>query len=385
LIQYLVYAAGIGLCASGYVQAFLLSAGMDVEGIGWYGAAMQGSSLCAYALFLAVPVRPGTICRMLVGYCAVMAFYPLGLLFLSLSGGIPSAAQWLLVLHGVLFAAVSALQASGEFSAIPFLFPRQDYGRLSAKGGMLGSIFGLIIGLGGVYALRNAEGMRAYSSFFLAATILFALRAWLNAGYRPLASAEAEKMPRLTLCDTMKRCMSWRMLWRLAPHALRGAGAAGMYYFPVILLGEHAMNGMENALFITVGICAVVLGNFLFLRCGQRAKPERVTLVANTVCAICGLLVTLGLGFGWGLAFYGVFSMANTLSGIAIPVCVLLTTSTEDLAMISSLRMLAMSGMTFLCMPPFARLLAHAPIVVMGVAGVLNILTGTVFCLQRGR
>lgn len=383
LINYLFACVGLGLCGEGYIQAFLLSAGMDLKWIGSYGVAMNLASLGGYAAFSLLHPAQGGYKRWTLWFSAAVVVYPLGMLIASFMDLTLLPARLFACAIGILYALASSFKASSEFCLTPSLFDRSAYANLLGKGGVIGGVLAFLISMANAVLLRDAGEMTGYRIFFALALVALAISAGLVAIYRPTPGRTGGAAPaRLSVKDVASKLTQWRYVRLLIPHFLRGVGGSGMYYFVAIAFGGFSLTASQNAAIAIIGVCGGIVGNFLFMRLIVRFRSGVMTLIANAVCGMCAVLATVNGHIWAAFALYLVYWSSNVVSQTSIPTGVMRSTPDADMPFISSMRMFVFSGASCIFIPLFGKLIERSPLWAMMVAAAAFIAAGVVYMRQ---
>ena len=359
----------------GYVQSFLIRIGLSTMEIGVFGASSQLAALLGYGLFLLY--RPGRRER----YVRGIAWFGFSAAALP---AVLMGAAWTRVSVCVIYAGAAAyqlgtaLRASCEYSATPMLYPRERYGRMSARCGMAGA--GLAALVSAVGASFLAGGDCQYTAFFalaLLGLLAGAVSAW---GYAPVPGLDADEKADGTFAA---KSAASRLAWLLLPHLLRGAASACFYYFVSISLRSVALSPLGQSAFVTVGVAGAMAACLVFIRLQDRFRTGIIIFWSNAVTAAAVVWTCLNASEAGFFALYALYTLSVNVTAYAVPAGVIYNTASDDLPFISSARMLVMSGASCALMTPVAGLLEAAPAwAVMTAGGAAYILSGALFAFQ---
>lgn len=382
LLNYLLLIFGGGLCAEGYLQAFMLEGGMDVHAIGLYGMLVYVAGIAAYVLFPLLKPRNGSYLGFLKLTSLASLIYPIGLTLLGFSGLSTAPACAAMLGLGMCYSFLTAIRSSSEFSTVPELFPRSVYGTLTGKGGVIGGAVAMLVSMLGAYFLQHSDKMTGYRIFFALAAVIFGVAAAVAQLFRR-AGGQAEVRPTLDRKLMLKKLFSRSYALTLLPHFLRGLGMAGMYYFVIIAVKGLSLTTAQNTGLVTVGVCTKMLGSFLFMKTIKRVRSGRLILAANLLCAVCMLLVTTRINVPVFFALYLLYGTADIISQTGVPVGIMYCTPEEELPLLSAARMLVCNCASCLALPLFGAWVENGfSLAAMAVSGAFFAIAGVIFCRQ---
>ena len=370
------YTLGCSLVGEGYVQSFLMRLGLSDMDIGVYGTCVQLAALLGYGLFLFFhPKRRA-------GYVRAIFFLGLGgaALPAALIGaggfGLPA---WILFAGAAVFNLAMAMRAACEYCAVPMLYPRDRYGRISAKCGMAGSGLAALVSAVGASLVSGSDPMRQYLTLFALALFTLTASALIAWGYTPLPELDGEEEKAAPRARSALR----RLIYLLLPHLLRGVAAAFFYYFVPVSLRKVTLSPFGQTLLVTVGVASTMAACWAFMKLQDRFRTGRLILWSNIATALFATATCLNASEPGFFLLYALYMFAFNVTAYAVPVGVLYSTPSAELPRISSLRLLIMSGASCAMYTPVASLLSAAPAwAVMAAGGLVHILSGALFCRQ---
>ena len=362
--------------AEGYIQAYLLSIGLDTMAIGIYGTCSTLAALLGFALFsIYRPKRSISYVKNILLFGLLGCALPLALI------GAPRVRFALVLLcAGVAMYQISmSMKTSCEFSAIPMLIPREIYGSIAAKCGVIGSALAAALSAAGMWWFPEGSSERQYLVFFLLAFFGLMASALAARAYTPMESLMEDEKGKL---PPSEGALAGK-LWLLLPHFLRGAASACFYYFVTISFRSVKLSAAGQSAFVTVGVVSTMLACFLFMKLQNRFKTGAITLWSNVIAAAVAVATCLNaseLGF---FALYVVYTLAINVAAYAIPAGVMYCTPASEMPFISSMRMLVMNGAICLLLTPIAGLLKTvSPWAIMAAGGAIHIAAGAIFAVQ---
>ena len=381
VLSMLSYTTAVNLISNGYIQSFMLNLGLGTEDVASLGAVSTAFAMCAYLLFSIFRPKNGDYYKTMLINAFLMALYPACLLISGLFGGKTALA---LILGGnALYCIFLAFKYSSEFTVIPRLFPRSEYGSVVGKSGSIGCLIAAAISLIGAAMISPESGNAAYIGFFAVAFLFMVLSAWFGTRYKliknPEEAQESASHGGIQFRQLFERIRDRSFLMRMLPHFLRGAGMAGIYYFPMVGMQRVALNAVQSGYLIVVGVAAQLMGNLLFARLCKRIRSGWLVLVPFGIEIACLLLVPFVDGVIGFLALYFVLLLFTCISDCAIPNGVLRSTASEDLPMISSLRMMACNGVNCILVMAFGRMIDVYPFVTMLIAAAIYLAGGVMY------
>ena len=381
LVSALMQTVGSGLCAQGYVQAYLLQSGLSSASIGLYGSLSQIASVAAYLLFAFHQPKGGYLGGYITGR-VLYAFYPL----LLLSAGIFAGNVPLMLGAMCLAASISGFTNARAFAClncmVTMLFPRKDYGLLQGRSGIIAGILTTVLSMIAGALLSRIEARLGYICFFTAGTVLFLLSALLAPMYR-LSSPLEEKG---TSEKKEKAKIQWnrQLFYQMFPHFLRGIGEAGCYYFIYVSLQRITLSPLENSLLVSVAVSGNVLGCLIFTRAIRMdVKTGKVVQYGILLSSAMLLVTTLNSNHLIFFAVYFLQQVAATIVGQLVPVGVVRSTRTEDLPIITPFRMVLINAANSTCTFLYGQLFPFLPAVcMMGFSAAAYCIAGIFFRRQ---
>ena len=378
----LLYTVGYGLCAEGYLQAYMLQSGLSAAAIGLYGSVTQLSALAAYAIFAGYAPKNGSYRRAFVLSSTVYALYPVGFLIMGVLGGNTAMILGAMLMAAAINGFMGAFRFACENCVVPLLFARRDYGVLLGKSGMIGSALATAISLIGASVLSKIDAMIGYRVFFAIAAGALMLAACL-------VPAFSMELPQGETAGKQKSGLPYRRIFTkqfmilLLPHFLRGISEAGIYYFVVVALLNITLSTLETSLIVTVGVAASMLGNFLLMFFSSRLNTGKLVQRSIYLIAACMILVVFTRVNWLFFALYFVFKTAVNVMGNAVPVGVMRATPLEDMPLVTPVRMFVLSGTNSLCTLLFGALFERIPaLCIMGFTAATLLTAGFFFRRQ---
>lgn len=360
LISTLLQTIGGGLCAQGYIQSYLLQSGMSASNIGLYGSLSQIFSVCAYLLFTWHKPKGGYLRGYLTGRI-VYSVYPLFLLSAgAFAGNIPMMLGAVCIAAGICgFANASAFACQN--CMIPLLFSRKNFGILQGRSGLIGGILTTIISLAAGAVLGNGDVRIGYICFFAGGAALFLISA-LSASFYRLAPMPENVRREAAAKVSLRAVFNRPFLFLMLPHFLRGIGAAGLYYFVYLSLQNISLSAMENSMLVTFSVAANVLSCLIFMRAIRMGiKTGKLVQYSMYICSAMLMLTIFNHNNILFFVLYFVEQIAINIVGHLVPVGVMRSTRTEDLPLVTPVRMMminfANSFFTFL----YGNLFAFLP------------------------
>lgn len=348
LLNTLTYTAAGGMLAGSYLQAFMLSKGMTAGDYSVMSFVSTAMSMLAYLLFAFYRPRSGSYFPTL-RLCALLAIlYPLSLLLCT---GLPGGtALWVMIIASGANSLIAAFKATAAYAVTPHLYPRSEYGALLAKGGLIGCLVAAVISLVGPGMLGDGTDAGGYALFFGLSAAGLSASAGLIMMYRPLrqqagGAQEAAGGSGLNWSGMIARLRDRAFAFRMLPHLIRGVGAAAFGYFSLVGITNTPLTAAQSSYLVTIGVVAQLAGNYLLLRMSRRISSGLITLMGMGVQAVCLLVISfVHDNVVWLFALLFISSLAGIIGDSGVPMGVVKSTPTEDLALVSSLRMLACSG-----------------------------------------
>lgn len=285
---------------------------------------------------------------------------------------------------GAVFAVATACKSTCEYSITPLLFPRKDYGGMTAKCGIIGGI--IAIGIGFVSTLFNQiSSFQRYLLFFSIITIGYFLSALLIFRYRTISNLEPKTAEEVKAPSKEKKNFSGNLLeklWMLLPHLLRGIVNVGFGYIMIIALKNFTFSATGQSMLVTISSAALLIACSGFMKIEKHMRSGLIILVSYVILALGGLLACTTKSEIVFLVVYCIYLMANHMKDYAIPVGVMYSVRMEDLPYISSVRMLVVSVAGLVLTTPVAALVDVKPILVISITSLLAIVTGAIFFIQ---
>ena len=367
---------GTGFLSDGYIQSYMLEAGMDEMSVGLYGAFSMLAGLAGYCFFNGFHPRGS---RSYLGIVFFSGLLVCALPILLIADAVLKAA-FLLYVGCSLFQFARAVEASCEYCLAPLLFPRETYGDASAKCGMLGSALALAISTACSVVLTGFTTARRYSVTFLIALICQLCAVMARRRYRLLErhshNAEAGGFGR---CRPSLR----RGIRLLLPHMLRGAATACFYYFVTAAVRRVPLSEFGQTAVVMTGVLGTMCGCFLFMRLQRHKQTGTIILWSNIVCAASAVLCCFIRTEAEFFLLYVVYMASLAITSYAIPVGVLYSTEISQLPFVSSMRMFVMNGTSCLLMVPAAKILTVCPAwITMALGGAAYLASGLIFRMQ---
>lgn len=375
LIVSVFYGLGTSFLSEGYIQAYLLDLGMNVQQIGLYGTLGNIGALASYALF-------GFFKPKNDNYRTPMFIMALGITILPVMLALISLAPQLaavILLFSALHSFSQGFRASCDYCVVPTIMPRAHYGRLSGKCGMIGSGLAALVSAISASIMAGSGDLSGYMAIFIAAAVSLVISAAAIRFYKPMKIAEGE----VKKADTTGKRLSLRSVWILLPHLMRGISTGGFYYFVVISMQKVTLTASGSSLIVTIGVAGAMVGCLLFMFLEKRMKTGMITLIGNLVAGLCALLTAFNAVPALFFLLYFGYMMFNNLSAYAIPAGVVYSVPAEELPFISSMRMLVMSIGTTVCIQLFSMLMTAWPAwTVMAISAAVYAAAGVIFRIQ---
>jgi len=375
-ISTIAYTLGGSFLNESYIQAYLLQIGMDTMSIGIYGTFSQVAALLGYVLFLIY--RPKNRTRYVRN---IMIYGLLGCIMpLALIGSAYVRFASLLLYAGVsVYQITMAMKSVCEFSAMPMLYPRERYGRISAKCGMIGSALAAVLSAVSAPFISDGSSLMQYLIFFALAFFGLLASALSAKAYTPMESLLTEE----ETVSKRERIAIPEMLKILFPHFLRGVATACFYYFVAVSFSSVTLSAIGQSIFITVGVLSTMAACGVFMKLQDRFRTGPIILVSNIIAAASVILTCLNTSEIGFFALYVIYTLTINITAYAIPAGVMYCTPADKLPFISSTRLLVMSGATSLLLTPIAGLLdVFSAWQVMAAGGAIHILSGVIFAVQ---
>ncbi len=374
LIVCVFYGLGANFLAEGYVQAYLMELGMDVQQIGLYGTVGYIASLAAYLLFNFFKPKDGSYLKPMFFAALCLILFPL---MLILSGIMPQLLL-LTVAGNALYQFMIGFRGSCDYSVVPTLFPRSHYGGLSSKCGMIGSGLAAVVSMLTASLAAGGNALSGYMTIFVAAAAAMTVSALAMKGYKPHPVQDSVKR-----LEHKGGRFTWQTAWMLLPHLLRGIANGGFYYFVVVSLEKVTLTPALSSLIVTVGVLGAMAGCFGFMKMEKRMSTGMITLIGCCLCGLCAFLTTFNsLPMLFFVLYFGYMAFKNMVD-YAIPAGVMYSTPIEQLPFISSMRMLMTSGGVTVFIQVFSGMLTAVPSwTVMLISAAVFAAAGVIFRIQ---
>ncbi len=375
-----LYTIAMGFCAEGYIQTYILKLGAGSQGVGIYGFLTQITFLIAYLMMTAVSPHMKNIRLKYTASAVGLSVLPLGLLLSGLFSSNNSIAFPIILCAAVIFGFVTSFKSTVEFSLLPYLFQRNQYGKISSGAAIAG---GTITAVLAFFLGRNVESEPfplGYMRLFALAVLFFILASISAACLRFLIPSGVAVQDKLSYKAILKKITTAKYINQLFPHLLRGIGMSGMYFFMTVALKNITLSDKELMLMIITGIVASICGNGIFMLLVSRIRSGILTFAANAGCSVCMIIVCFNRSNIAFFILYGIYLCFNYISQISIPTGVLRSTPDEDLPLISAMRMFVVSAVSSPLVLLFGYLLNIVPsIFVMGFSALAFTICGLIF------
>lgn len=381
----LTYSVAVNMMSGGYIQAFMLNLGLGAGDVTLHGVTSTASALAAYCMFSLFRPKGGRYFGTMVVNAFLMVLYPVLLLCSALLGG--RSALMLILAGVVLYSLASAFKSSAEFATIPYLFPRREYGRIVGKGASIGCLIAAGISVIGSAVLSTTAGNTGYVCFFAISAVSMLLSALITMRYRPAqeqtyVEQESAASGGVDIRRLLARLGDRAFLWRMLPHLLRGAGMAGLYYFPLVGMTNAPLNAAQSGYLIVISVAAQLLGNLTFMRLSQKVRSGWLVIVPFGIAVTCMLAVPFVHSVPVFMGLYFVVMTASCVSDSGIPQGVMRSTSLADLPLVSSLRMVASSGMNCILVMVLGWMIEVSPFAAMAVSAAVYMVGGVLYFAQ---
>lgn len=385
LTHQLVYTVAIGMIATGYVQSFLLSRGLtagDYSMISFAGTAM---SMLAYFLFTLYRPKNDNYFPTLKINSFLAVLYPLSLLACILLNA--PAVLIVMMISTAANSLVGAFKATAGYAVVPHLYPRSEYGPMMAKAGIGGCLIATVVSMIGSSVLDADAGTGGYALFFGIAALSFLITACIPLFYRPLKHEDeapaASHASGLDMKKLVSRLKDRKFAFRMLPHLIRGVGMASFGYLSLVGITNTRLTASQSGYLVTIGVAAQLIGNFLLLKMSKKLSSGVITLAGMGVQAAC-LLIMPFVHDNVFLMFAILFiaSLASIVGDTGVPMGVVQSTSSDDLPLVSSLRMLACSGTSCLFVLILGRMIEHAAFWALAIGAAAYIAAGLLYWRQ---
>lgn len=363
------------LCAGAFATAFMLYIGLNTEQISVVNFSTNaGMMIASVALLYAFKWDSTGVS--IVKFCSFGCILtPACLLIASYIENVGVAFAMLLILHFI-SSFLSSARNSAEVNATPVLFGRENYSRLLGISGIAGSL--VTAGISAVITVifSGTEKMMTYRSYFTIATACMLVYAILALLYRkPQAVEHAASQKSLDI----KILFTKEYLLKSIPHMTRGVGAAGASLFVAAVLSNVELSTLENSLLVPITIAATVIGSFLLLKLTKVMKPGTITMagfMAVSVCMVAAPFLRTSAAF---FVFYILLTAANSVANKSVMSAVVYASAKDDLAITSSLHVLAYA----ICYCPavliFGKYMDSRPVLMMVIGAALYIVSALLF------
>lgn len=375
LIVSVLYGLGTSFLSEGYIQAYLMDLGMNVQQIGLFGTLGNAGALASYALFSLYKPKNGNYMTPMFIMALWLAALPVMLALVSL---VPQLAV-VILLMSALHSFAQGFRASCDYCVVPTIMARARYGNLSGKCGMIGSGLAALVSAVSASILSGADAMTGYMTIFLAAACALIISAAAIRFYKPTAPAEdAAKKEK-----GKGKLLSARSAWILLPHLLRGIATGGFYYFVVVSMQKVTLPVSGSSLIVTIGVVGAMMGCLAFMFLEKRMKTGTITLIGNLIAGLCAVLTAFNVSPVMFFVLYFGYMMFNNVSAYAIPAGVVYSVPAVELPFISSMRMLMMSCGSTVCIQLFSLLMTVWPAwTVMVISAAVYAAAGVIFRIQ---
>lgn len=323
--------------------------------------------------------------RLLIVTSFLLCLSPLTSIFNLFVGRTPILIP-LLCTVGAINAVAGACKNTCEYSITPMLFPRKEYGEMSAKCGIIGGLAAIGISIISVF-FENLSLFNRYLLFFAIGAVAYFLSAMLILQYRLISNLEPQKTENESIpAPKEKKTFSGKLtekIWMLFPHLLRGIVNVGFAYIMIIALRNFTFSATGQSMLITISSAALLIACYAFMKIEKRVRSGVIILISYVIYAICALFACMTKSEVVFLVLYCIYLMASNIKDYAIPVGVMYSTRTEDLPYISSVRMLAVRVSSLVLTTPVAALIDTInPLIVVFITCILAFFTGVIFCIQ---
>ena len=368
LIGKMLETIGMGLCSQGYVQSYLMGNGMSSGDLGIYGSFSQIFSIGAYLLFTFHKPTKGYLRGYLTGRI-IYSIYPLILLAAGIfAGNIP------MMLGAVCISAgISGYTNASAFACqncmIPMLFSRKAFGILQGRSGLIGGILTTIISMLAGIVLSDSDASAGYIAFFAGGAFIFLLSA-LSATFYKMAPAPVEVEEKAHAKFSAKAIFNKHFMYLMAPHFLRGVGAGGFYYYIYVSLQNITLSSFENSMLVTVSVAGSFISCIIFTKAIKMGVKTGVLVqYSQYICIATLLLTTYNKNNIVFFVLYFIEQIAFNIVGYLVPVGVMRSTKTEDLPLVTPIRMIMVNGGNSLFTFLWGQMFAFFPaILMMGIS-----------------
>jgi len=373
-----MYGVATNICSEGYIQSYLLHLGFGTGGVRNYGIVAQLFPVAAYLIYTRLPLTKERMKKIYTTVIFIMCVFPATL---AAAGYIRSfrLATVLVLSTAALYGFLNATRSVTEYNMTPYLFRRRLYANASSLASIVGGVIPVCVSLLTGF-LMNRGGSGTYTLLFSISPAAFFIAALITFAYRLDSAEPGQAPPLVSYAGVLKRLASKSMLKRLAPHFLRGVGMAGIYYIVPSALKNIRLGDSGETLLIVIPIAATIAGSSIFMLISKKAGSGAVSLVSTAACSLLMPVLVLLTDKRAFFPLYLLFYIFNFMSQLSIPTGVLRSTPNEDLPLISSMRLLIMSGASSIFIFIFGSLpQAVAPVYIMIFAGAAFTLCGVVF------
>lgn len=376
----LSYIPASNLIATSYVMAFMLNLGLGTAEVAMLGVTLTATALVAYFLFSVFKPKGGSYRNTMIVNAFCMVIYPVCLLISALLSG---RAALILILAGcTVYSIAGAFKSSAEFVLVPQLYPRRDYGKIAGLGSSIGCLITAGISFVGSATLANTEGNTGYIVFFAISVVFMLVAAYITTRFR-LNHANNEAAENASggvdLKAPFMRLKDISFAWRMLPHLLRGATMAGYYYIPLVAMANSPLNASQSGYLVLVGVLAQLIGSLIFTRLSQKVRSGYLVLVPFVIIIASMLVVPFVHSVPVFFVLYFISASASCVSDNGIPLGVIRSTTSEDMPLVSSLRMMFTMGSNCLLTMVFGLLIESMSFIAMLIAAVVTAVAGLLY------
>ena len=385
LTNQLVYTTSIGMMATGYIQAFLLSRGLTASDYSMISFAGTAMSMLAYFLFTLYRPKNDNYFPTLRINSFLAILYPLSLLLCLLLKS--SAVLVVMMIATAVNSLTAAFKATASYALVPQLYPRSEYGPMMAKAGMGGCLIATVVSMLGSSFLNADADAGVYALFFGIAAVGVLITACIPLFFRPLKLEDAppaeSRSSGLDMKKLISRLKDRKFAFRMLPHLIRGVGMAGFGYLSLVGITNTPLTASQSGYLVTIGVAAQLIGNYFLLKMSKKLSSGIITLAGMGVQAACLLIMPFVHGNVF-LMFSILFiaNLASIIGDTGVPMGVVQSTSSDDLPLVSALRMLACSGTSCLFVLILGRMLEHAAFWALAIGAAAYIAAGLLYWRQ---
>lgn len=378
-ISLLLYTVAMNFLRDGYVQAYLLGQGYTTRDISLYGTVGSLAGLAGYALFALFTSFITGDARTSLKILPISALLTCILPPALMVTGVITRGMGLALAGAAIYQLTMAVRTSCEYSTVPALFPRSEYGAVSGKSGIAGSLIAAAISLLSAF-LAFMDTDTKYRLFFAASLAALVISALMLFGYRLNGTVEGPsgEERKVSVRPPLKRTV-----WLLLPHTMRGVASAVFYYFVTVAFGRVTLDSAGQSVFVTLGVVGAMAGCWLFMRLQNRCRTGRMIFVSNIIAALAAAAVCFIRTPAAFFMTYAVHMISTSVTDYAVPAGVIYSVPSHELTFISSTRMFMLNGAVTVFIPIAARCLEAFPgIYVMAAGGLMYIAAGMIFRKQ---